>query len=131
MKAINLINDALSEWRTIRHAPDLAQELFDRLDADEVHRLAVAGFAAEIRKGLRKKVGGVPTYSNIEVINESTGKKERRYKQTEAFTVTDFERAITSYRTRARAHDNVAEALIKACAAKFGVQLRFGDEAAS
>lgn len=46
MKAIDLINDSLSEWRTIRHAPDLAHELFDRLDTDEVQRLAAVAAIA-------------------------------------------------------------------------------------
>ena len=131
VKAITLINDTLSEWRTIRHAPDLAHQLFDRLDADEIERLALAGFAAEIRKALTKKHNGVPVYSNIDVIDKTTGKKAKRYKQTDAFTINDFERAVTSYRARATTHLTVAEALAKACAAKFGVQLPFTEKASA
>lgn len=127
MKAVGLINDALSEWRAVRSAPDLAHELFDRLDADEIERLALAGFAGEIRKALTKKIQGVPQYSNVEMIDKSTGKKFKQYKQTAAFEVADFELAVSSYRARAKANLNVAEALIKACAARFGVQLSFGE----
>lgn len=131
MKAKELINDVMSEWRTVRRAPDLAHELFDHLDPDEVQRLAMAGFTQEIGKMLRKKgSNGVPVYSNIDSI-DTTGKKVRQYKQTAAFSVEDFELAVGSYTTRAESNFRVAHALMKACASKFGVQLTLGKGVAS
>ena len=123
MKSATIIADTMSEWRTVRHAPDLAHELFDLLDADEITRLATAGFAAEIRKALTAKAAGVPQYSSIVVIDPATGKKTKRYKQTGLFTEGDYRVAIDSYVARSDANLSVAKALIAACAAKFGVQL--------
>ena len=123
MKAFNLINDALSEWRAVRSAPDLAHELFDQLDPAEVERLAVAGFAAEIRKALTKKVKGLPQYSNVEVIDSVTGKKTKRYKNTELFNADDYRVAVDSYMKRSRSNFDIAKALADAAAAKLGIQL--------
>lgn len=129
MKAIDLINDALSEWRAIRSAPDLAHELFGRLDADEVERLALAGFAAEIRKGLTKKVKGLPQYSNVVVIDKATGKETKKYKQTSLFTAADYRVAVDSYMKRSQSNFDIAKALVEAAAARLGIQLTLSERA--
>lgn len=131
MKAFNLINDALSEWRAVRSAPDLAHELFARLDADEIERLALAGFASEIRKALTKKVQGLPQYSNVEVIDPATGKKIKRYKNTELFDAEDYRVAVNSYMKRSRSNFDIAKALANAAAAKLGIQLSLSTEASA
>ena len=130
MKAFNLINDALSEWRAVRSAPDLAHELFGRLDADEIERLALAGFASEIRKALTKKVQGLPQYSNVEVIDPTTGKKIKRYKNTELFDAEDYRVAVNSYMKRSRSNFDIAKALANAAAAKLGIQLSLSEQSA-
>ena len=130
MKAFNLINDALSEWRAVRSAPDLAHELFTRLDADEIERLALAGFASEIRKALTKKVQGLPQYSNVEVIDPATGKKIKRYKNTELFDAEDYRVAVNSYMKRSRSNFDIAKALANAAAAKLGIQLSLSEQSA-
>ncbi len=129
MKAFTLINDALSEWRAVRSAPDLAHELFGHLDQAELERLALAGFAAEIRKALTKKVKGVPQYSNVEVIDKVTGKKIKRYKNTELFNAEDYRVAVNSYMKRSRSNFDIAKALANAAAAKLGIQLSLSESA--
>lgn len=123
MKAINLIHDALSEWRPVRSAPDLAHELYKHLDADEVERLAIAGLTGEVRKALTKRVKGIPVYSNVETIDPATGKKVKQYKQTNLFNVDDFRIAADSYMKRTRSNYDIACALAAACVKKYGVQL--------
>lgn len=126
MKAHEVIADSLSEWRTVTNIPDLARQEFDRLDNDEVTRLAIAGLAAEYRKAFTRKTNGVPAYSSVDVI-ERTGRKVKRYKQTEPFDVDDFRVAVQSYRARSQENTRVAQALVVACQERFGVQLGFGE----
>ena len=113
----------------MRSAPDLAHELFAHLDQAELERLALAGFAAEIRKALTKKVKGVPQYSNVEVIDKVTGKKIKRYKNTELFDAEDYRVAVNSYMKRSRSNFDIAKALANAAAAKLGIQLSLSESA--
>lgn len=131
MKAHSLIADALSEWRVLRDAPDLAHELFTRLGPEEVERLAVRAFTDEVRAALRRKDAvGVPVYANVEQADETTGEIVRRYKQTAMFDVGDYEAAIKSCRQRAAAENRTARALQKDCAVRLGVQLTLDGRAA-
>lgn len=123
MKAQQLIADALSEWREVQDAPDLAQQLFDRLDDDEIERLAVRGFTDEVRAALRRKdSGGVPVYANVERIDKD-GSRIRLYKQTSLFTVDDYRIAVASYERRAAANHRVAVALAKDCKTRLHVTI--------
>lgn len=130
MKAARLIADALSDWRIVRDAPDLAHDLFDGLDDDEVQRLALRAFTDEVRATLRRKVDGVPVYANVEQVDPATGETVRRYKQTAMFDVDDYVSAIASCNRRADAERRTARALQKDCAARLGVQLRLDGTAA-
>lgn len=125
MKSHALIADALSEWRTVQDAPDLAHDLFGGLDADEVERLALRAFTDEVRAALRRKNSdGVPVYGNVEKVDPTTGQRTRRYKQTAMFDESDYRSAIESCRARAAAEIRTADALVKDCAERLGVQLR-------
>jgi hypothetical protein len=130
MKAARLIADALSDWRVVQDAPDLAHELFDHLDEDELTRLAQRAFTEEVRAALRRKVNGVPVYANVEQVDPVTGEKVRLYKQTAMFDVDDYIVAIKACRSRAEAEHRTARALQKDCAARLGVQLRLDGRAA-
>lgn len=132
MKSHQAINDALSEWRAVTDAADLAQELFGQLDDDEVQRLALRGFTEEIRAALRRKRNGVPVYSNVDQVDAKTGKKRTVYKQTALFKEADYRTAVRSYADRAANNLTVARALALECKRRLGVQipLPFGDDAA-
>lgn len=124
MKARTLIHDALSDWRPVRNAPDLAHDLFDQLDADEITRLAMRGLTDEIRATLRRKdSNGVPLYTSVLTPDPDGGEPQRVYKQTAMFDVEDYTVAIRFYRQEARANDAVAEALVADCKRRLGVQL--------
>jgi hypothetical protein len=129
VKSAALIADALSEWRPVRNAPDLAEELFQHLDSDEIERLARRAFTDEVRTGLRRKdADGVPLYTSV-IESDDEGKPRRVYKQTALFDVADYEVAIAFYVREARANNRVALALIADCQRRLGVQLRLGDVA--
>jgi hypothetical protein len=130
MKAARLIADALSDWRVVRDAPDLAFDLFAQLDEDELHRLALRAFTDEVRATLRRKVDGVPLYANVEQVDPTTGETVRRYKQTAMFDVDDYVSAIASCQRRADAERRTARALRDDCAKRLGVQLRLDGRAA-
>lgn len=130
MKSARLIADALSDWRVVRDAPDLAHELFAHLDEDELERLALRAFTEEIRGTLRRKVDGVPMYANVEQVDPATGETVRRYKQTAMFDLDDYVVAIKACRSRAEAEHRTARALQKDCAKRLGVQLRLDGRAA-
>lgn len=124
MKSKDLIADALSEWRPVRNAPDLAHQLFDRLDDDEIQRLAQRAFTDEVRASLRRKdENGVPIYTSVLNV-DGAGNETRIYKQTELFDVDDYRDAIASYMRASVANRAVAIALSKDCHARLGVQLR-------
>ena len=129
MKAHELIADLLSEWHAVHDAADLAHQIFDGLDDEELSRLAMRGLTEEVRRALvRSNPNGVPTYSSVERVNVTTGKTERFYKQTELFEVADYEVAVRSYRKRADQNAAIAAALIRDCKVRLGVQLNL-DEA--
>ena len=123
MKARDLIVNSMREWRTV-NAPDLANQLFDRLDANEVYRLAMRGLTDEVRTELRTKdENGVPKYGSLEIVDRATGEKQRIYKQTSMFDVDEY-RAVANYHIgEARAHLKTAEAIAGAASKRFGVQL--------
>lgn len=130
MKSSRLIADALSDWRVVRDAPDLAHDLFDQLDDEERERLALRAFTDEVRATLRRKVDGVPLYANVEQVDPATGETVRRYKQTAMFDVDDYVVAIKACRARAEAEHRTARALQQDCAKRLGVQLRLDGRAA-
>lgn len=131
MKAREIINEALSEWREVQSAADLAHETYDRLTEDEVARLAMRGYTDEIRAALRRKEPtGVPAYANVDQVDEVTGRKVKIYKRTELFDASDYKVAVRSYRRRAKENAVVADALTLQCAERLGVQLST-DEAAA
>lgn len=131
MKAHQLIADALSDWRAVRDAPDLAHDLFGALSEDEVERLALRAFTDEVRATLRRKdSNGVPLYGNVEQADPLTGELVRRYKQTALFEVEDYQAAIKSCRVRAEAEHRTARALARDCAQRLGVQLTLDGRAA-
>lgn len=124
MKAHDLIRDALSDWREVRNAPDLAHDLFNRLDSDEIERLAMRGLTDEVRATLRRKdTNGVPLYTSVLTPNPDGGDPQRIYKQTALFDVEDYKTAVSFYRREARANEVVAEALTADCYRRLGVQL--------
>jgi hypothetical protein len=124
VKAHALISDALSDWRKVRNAPDLAHDLFDDLDDDERDRLAMRGFTDEIRATLRRKdKNGVPVYSSVLTPALDGTEPERIYKQTALFDVADYEVAVRSYREAARVNNKIARALVEDCLRRLGVQL--------
>lgn len=130
MKALDVIREALSEWRPVADAPSLARDTFAQLDADEVIRLAMRGYTDVVRGELRRKVDGVPVYSSVVAADEE-GNKRRIYKQTELFDVADYTVAVTFYVNEARANLHVARALMRDCERRLGVQLHIpGLEAA-
>jgi hypothetical protein len=129
VKAKHLIADALSEWRPVQDAPDLAHSLFAALDDDERERLALRAFTDEVRASLRQKVDGVPIYASVERVNEQ-GETVRHYKQTALFDVEDYRIAIDACQRRAAAETRTARALQKDCAARLGVQLTLDGRAA-
>lgn len=123
MKSRDLIANSMREWRTI-NAPELADRLFERLDADEIYRLAMRGLADEVRAELRTKdENGVPKYGSLEIVDATTGEKQRIYKQTAMFDVDEY-RAVANYHIgEARSHLKTAEAIAGAAHKRFGVQL--------
>jgi hypothetical protein len=122
MKFHDLMSDALSEWRPVRNAADLAHEIAAHLDDDERERIFMRGLTNEVRQSLRRKDStGCPTYSNVDRIDPSTGAKTRIYKQTELFSVDDFKVAVASYLARADENRKVAGALAASCKTRHGV----------
>lgn len=129
MKSSDLIADALSEWRPVRSAPDLAHELYAHLDSSEIERLARRAFTDEVRAGLRRKdADGVPLYTSV-LESDDEGKPRRVYKQTALFDVDDYQIAVAFYVREARANSRVAVALIEDCKRRLGVQLQLSDVA--
>lgn len=123
MKARELIDDALSAWRPVESAPDLARDIYDHLDADEVARLAMRGLTDEVRAMLRRKdENGVPVYTSVWAPGDD-GTPQRIYKQTALFEVNDYTTAVDFYRREARANLRVAQALTADCYRRLGVQL--------
>lgn len=133
MKSHEVIAEALSEWRPVASAADLAQQTFDQLDDDERERLAMRAYTDEIRAALRRKRDGVPVYSNVDQVDPQTGEKRTVYKQTALFDEQDYRAAVRSYTDRAQDNLTVARALVNECKVRLGVQipLPFGDKAAS
>lgn len=130
MTSHKLIADALSDWRTIRNAADLAHDLVADLTEDDRERLILRALTEEVRAALRRKENGVPVYGNVEVIDPVTGEKVRRYKQTAMFDVEDYRSAIASCSQRAKAEMRTARALRADCASRLGVQLYLDGRAA-
>lgn len=123
MKSKQLIADALSDWRGVRNAPDLAHDLFTQLDDDEIERLALRGLTEEVRATLRRKdENGVPLYTSVTQPDEN-GEPRRVYKQTALFDEDDYVVAIGFYMREAVANRRVAEALVKDCKRRLGIQL--------
>lgn len=122
IKASQAIADALSSWREIQDAPDLARDLFDLLDRDELARLAMRGLTDEIRATLRRRHNGVPLYTSI-VRTAKDGSQKRLYKQTALFDVDDYRVAVDQYARKAAGNYRVAVALVADCRARLGVQL--------
>ena len=117
----DLMADALSEWRPVRNAADLAAEIVGKLDADERERLMMRGLTDEVRAALRRKDStGCPTYSNVDQVG-ADGTKTRVYKQTELFSVKDYEVAVASYLRRAAQNRKVAVNLAASCRSRHGV----------
>ena len=130
MKSSQAIGDALSAWRPIESAPDLAHETFELLDADEITRLAIRAYTDEVRAALRRKdVNGVPAYTSV-LAPATDGKTVRVYKQTALFTEADYRAAVRFYRREADSNRRVADALVKDCKRRLGIQLRITDSAA-
>lgn len=123
MKSRELIADALSSWHAVQNAPDLAHQLFDRLDDDEKDRLAQRAFTDEVRATLRRKdENGVPLYTSV-VQPDEKGEPQRIYKQTALFDEDDYRTAIGFYMREAAANRRVAVALVDDCKRRLGVQL--------
>ncbi len=125
MKAHQLIRDALSDWRSVRNAPDLAHDLFADLDAEEIARLALRGLTDEVRSTLRRKdPNGVPLYTSVLAPDVEGEEPQRIYKQTALFDMNDYTVAVQFYRQEARANLRVARALVDDCLRRHGVQLQ-------
>lgn len=122
MKSHEAIGDALSTWRPVQSAADLAHEVFRFLSPVEVERLALRGLTEEIRSALRRKDSdGVPAYANVDKVDPSTGKSMKIYKQTSMFDEADYRVAVDSYRQRSLQNAAVAEALRAQCLSRLGV----------
>ena len=123
MKSTKAIRTALADWRLIHDAPSLARETFSDLDALERDRLALRAYTDEVRAELRRKdQHGVPLYTSI-LVADGDGNRERRYKQTELFEVSDYRVAVSFYFSEAAANYRVARSLAADCNRRFGVQL--------
>lgn len=122
MKARDVIDAAMSDWHSV-DASSMAEQTFDRLDDEEVIRLARRAYTEEWRAALRAKdVDGVPRYASIEV-RQADGDTVRVYKQTALFTIDDYAAAIDYHRDEAAAHIRAARMLAKRCNAVHGTDI--------
>lgn len=122
MRAHEAIADALSTWRPIQSAADIAHEISGLLSADERDRLVLRALTEEVRANLRRKdSSGVPMYANVDRLDPATGRTVKVYKQTAMFDEKDYRVAVHSYRRRSLENAAVAESLRSQCLQRFGV----------
>lgn len=122
MKGHLIIDDRLKDWHVV-DAPQMADETFNSLDADEVIRLAQRAWTEEWRAALRSKgPDGLPKYASIEQ-PQPDGSVARVYKQTALFEIRDYETAIRYHRAEAISHLDTAARLARRCNAVHGTDI--------